>query len=135
MTAYCLHKLDYQQWVDQVEDEIEINKSVMFPGKSMEVVQNSYVKELKTALGGRVCSEKEIIFVETVDRNGHFTFKHTMSRGAYAKCKFFSCGKVGLFKKVYCPCNEVFYCSEACRDKHSLHRDGCEVIKKRELDP
>ena len=40
-----------------------------------------------------------------------------------------------MFEKIYCPCKEIFYCSEQCRDKHSLHRDGCEAIKKQELDP
>jgi hypothetical protein len=38
--GHCLFKLTYEPWSDKVENEIEINKNVMFPGKSMEVVRD-----------------------------------------------------------------------------------------------
>lgn len=45
------------------------------------------MSELKKTAGGRVCSDKEIIFVETSDKNGKFTFKHTHNKNGYVKCK------------------------------------------------
>lgn len=101
----------------------------------MEVVKEVVIGELKKTLGGRVCSDKEIIFVETKNADGKFTFKHSDLKSAYSKCKSFSCGKVGLFEKVYCICKTVSYCSTQCMEKHNMHRDSCAEIKKRELDP
>ena len=56
MQSYCLYKQDFQEWKDTTksfdEIEVEVNKNVMFPGKSMEVVGDMEIKDLKKTLGG-----------------------------------------------------------------------------------
>lgn len=58
-----------------------------------------------------------------------------MNKEDYSKCKYVSCGKIGLIEKVRCICKEILYCSETCRDKDTFHKDSCKELKKRELDP
>lgn len=89
---------------------------------------------------GKLCREKELVVVETLDKEGHFTFKFSSSAAHYSQCKrglgsAFGCGRVGLLEKVICECVKIHYCSEACATKDTAHRDKCPEYKKKLLDP
>lgn len=89
---------------------------------------------------GRLCREKELVVVETLDKEGHFTFKFSNIGKHYSACKRASgtlmlCGRVGLLDKVTCECGKIYYCSEECAKKDSSHRDSCPEYKKKLLDP
>ena len=102
---------------------------------SLELVLDKKVREINVKLGGRICSEKEIVFVETANKDKKFMFRFSLDKSKYSKCKYAVCGKQGLIDQYSCICGQISYCSEACRDKDNSHKESCEVLKKREFDP
>ena len=102
---------------------------------SLELVLDKKVRDINQKLGGILCSEKEIVFVETADLEGKFLFRFSLDKSKYTKCKYAICGKQGLIDKVACVCGTISYCSDGCRDKDNSHKETCEVLKKREFDP
>jgi hypothetical protein len=127
-----LQKEKYSEEHLPLKDNIEMNLGVAFPGFSLELVLDKQVKDINQRLGGRLCTDKEIVFVEVKADKG-FTFKFSSDKTHYAKCK--GCSKVGLIDKIPCICNEITYCSESCRDKDTTHKEQCYEIKRREFDP
>ena len=116
--------------------DIEENLGVTFPGHCLELVLDKQVKDINKTLGGRLCTDKEIVFIEVKsEKTSSYTFRFSLNKEHFGKCKYFSCNKTGLIDKVPCICNEITYCSEACREKDATHRDNCPEIKRREFDP
>ena len=78
-----------------------------------------------------LCKDKEQIFVET----SPFTFKFSLEKSDYGKCKHWNCNNEGLIDNIQCICKEVRYCSETCMEKDTSHRESCKIFKLREFDP
>lgn len=57
--------------------KIEQNRGVVFPGYSLELVREKQVKQINLKLNGRLCTPKDIVFVEVSDCHGNFTFKYS----------------------------------------------------------
>jgi len=106
----------------------------MFPGINYDIVDSKKVSDF-TKRAGRLCEDKDILFIEKRREDGYFWFKFSKNTKDYAKCKYEVCSKEGLFSKVFCVCKETHYCSEACRDKDRSHKESCAEIRRRELDP
>jgi len=150
-SAHCLSKCDYSPWSSEKITTgqllgAEVNKGTLFPGKSLDVVEcherliGSFNTKATEKNPGRLCREKELVVIETLDKEGHFTFKFSSSGAHYAQCKraigtTLVCGRIGLLEKVTCECGKIYYCSEACAAKDTSHRDKCPEYKKKLLDP
>ena len=145
-SAHSLTKLTYGPWkADKVTEGTlvgaEINKGPLFPGKSLDVAEcrdrliGSFNTKADEKSPGKLCREKELVVVETLDKDGHFTFKYSSIAANHSKCKRALCGRIGLLDKVTCICGKVSYCSEDCAGKDTTHRDSCPEYKKKLLDP
>lgn len=117
-------------------EQVGHNGPVMFPGANMDVAADKLISELNQNLGGRLCSDKQVIFVELQNLNTkEFTFKFSSRKEDYVKCKYSICSKIGLFEKVPCVCVKQYYCSTQCLERDMLHQNMCEELKKRQFDP
>ena len=54
---------------------MEYGQEVIFPGINIDVIAEKRVFESKVKLGGRICSDKEIIFLE--QKCPEFLFKYS----------------------------------------------------------
>lgn len=124
---------------ERVEEEKsgqkEVNSGAVFPGPTLEIILQKKLQDINQKHGGRLCTDKEILFVETQNAKKEFTFRFSRDKDDFMKCKYAVCNKLGLYPKVHCACAQVVYCSEQCRDKDLGHRDSCPEVKKKELDP
>lgn len=102
----------------------------------MDIASDKELSSLNQKSGGKLCTDKEVIFVEMpLKGSKDFTFKFSSQQKDYVKCKLSSCSKIGLFEKVSCVCGKIHYCSTACLDKDFGHKNSCEELKRREFDP
>ena len=77
----------------------------------MPHVMEKRIEKINLVLGGKLCKEKEILFLEV---GGPWTFKYSPNKEHYGKCARVMCGKQGLIGNIQCVCKEVRYCSEKC---------------------
>lgn len=62
MRQLCKEKYDGE--IQGITDGVEHNLGAIFPGHSLELVLDKRIKEINTKLGGRLCNDKEVVFVE-----------------------------------------------------------------------
>jgi len=74
-----LQKEKYTDETQPATDGIEINSGAAFPGFSLELVLDKKVEDINQKLGGRLCTEKEVVFIEVKAERG-FTFKFSMDK-------------------------------------------------------
>jgi len=59
-----------------VDEDGKIVKDIMFPGLNMDIASEKEISSLNQKSGGRLCTDKEVIFVETLIKDSkEFTFK------------------------------------------------------------
>lgn len=59
-----------------VDEDGKMVKDIMFPGLNMDIASDKEISSLNQKNGGRLCTDKEVIFVEILIKDSkEFTFK------------------------------------------------------------
>lgn len=53
---------------------------------NLDIVQNKLVKEINVKIGGRLCLNNELVFIEFKRKESGFTFRFSSNKADYSKC-------------------------------------------------
>lgn len=108
-----------------VEDEVEKNEGVDFPGLCLELLG-------KCMIGKYDITDSTEIFAEQANADEKFIFRY------HKRARVTACSYCGIKRPttIHCACKEVAYCSAGCRDKdRRCHKCAHKESKRRHRRP